>query len=47
MIVKVSEQNVKALEAIRQIIEAEEEKTPTIDETLARVLRHYRAFVPY
>jgi hypothetical protein len=47
MIGKMSEQNRKSLESIREIIEVEEEKTLTLDETLSRVLRHYRRFVPF
>jgi hypothetical protein len=44
---RISEQNRRSLEAIREIIEEEEEKTLTIDETLGRVLKHYQRFVPF
>jgi hypothetical protein len=47
MIGNMSEQNRKSLESIREIIEVEEAKTLTLDETLSRVLRHYRRFVPF
>ncbi len=47
ILAKISEKNRKALESIREMIEVEEEKTPTLDETLGRVLSHYRRFVPF
>lgn len=42
----ISEKNRKALEAVRKIIEIEEEKTTTLDAALDRVLSHYRQYVP-
>jgi hypothetical protein len=47
MMGRISEQNKKSLESIREMIEVEEEKTLTLDETLGRVLKHYRRFVPF
>jgi hypothetical protein len=44
---RISEQNRKCLEAIKEIIEVEEEKNMSFDETLGRVLSHYRQFVPF
>ena len=44
---KISEKNRNALEAVRKIIEIEEERTPTLDEALERVLSHYRQYVPF
>lgn len=44
---EISEQNLRALESIKEIIEVEEEKNVTFDQTLARVLSHYRRFVPF
>lgn len=44
---KISEKNRNALEAVRKTIEVEEERTPTLDEALDRVLSHYRRFVPF
>ena len=44
---KISEKNRNALEAVRKIIEIEEERTPTLDEALGRVLNHYRQYVPF
>ena len=44
---KISEKNRNALEAVREMIEIEEERTPTLDEALGRVLSHYRRFVPF
>jgi hypothetical protein len=44
---RISEQNRKCLEAIKEIIEVEEEKNVSLDETLGRVLSHYRQFVPF
>ena len=39
--------NLKKIEDIREVIEAEEGKDVTIEETLDRVLRFYKKFVPY
>jgi hypothetical protein len=44
---KLSKENLRALESIRGIIETEEEKDVTLDQTLSRVLVHYRRFVPF
>lgn len=44
---QISEHNFRALESIKEIIEVEEEKNVTFDQTLARVLSHYRRFVPF
>lgn len=44
---EISEQNLRALESIKEIIEVEEEKNVTLDQTLSRVLNHYRRFVPF
>jgi hypothetical protein len=44
---EISEQNLRALESIKEIIEVEEEKNVTLDQTLARVLSHYRRYVPF
>ena len=47
ILAKISEKNKKALESIREMIEVEEERTPTLDEALGRVLSHYRRLVPF
>jgi hypothetical protein len=44
---KVSEQNLKALNAIKEIIEVEEDREVSVDQVLSRVIRLYRRFVPY
>jgi hypothetical protein len=44
---EISEQNLRALESIKEIIEVEEEKKVTLDQALARVLSNYRRFVPF
>jgi uncharacterized protein Veg len=44
---QVSNYNVKKIEDIREVIEAEEGKEVTLEETLDRVLRFYKNFVPY
>ena len=44
---KISNYNLKEIEDIREVIEAEEAKDVTIEETLDRVLRFYKKFVPY
>jgi len=44
---KISKQNLKALESIKRIIEIEEERDVTLDQTLDRVLSHYRTHVPF
>jgi hypothetical protein len=42
---KLSKENLKALESIKEIIETEEERDVTLDQTLSRVL--VRARVPF
>ncbi len=44
---KISNINLKNIEDIREVIEAEEGKEVTAEETLERVLRFYKRFVPY
>ncbi len=44
---KISNINLKNIEDIREVIEAEEGKEVTAEETLDRVLRFYKRFVPY
>ena len=44
---KISNYNLKKIEDIREVIEAEEGKVVTVEETLDRVLRFYKKFVPY
>jgi hypothetical protein len=44
---EISVQNLRALESIKEIIEVEEEKKVTLDQTLARVLSHYNRYVPF
>ena len=44
---KISNYNLNNIEDIREVIEAEEGKEVTIEETLNRVLRFYKRFVPY
>jgi uncharacterized protein Veg len=44
---KISNYTLKKIEDIREVIEAEEGKDVTIEETLDRVLRFYKKFVPY
>ncbi len=44
---KVSNYNLKKIEDIREVIEAEEGKKVTVEETLDRVLRFYKKYVPY
>jgi hypothetical protein len=44
---KLSKENMKALESSKEIIETEEERDVTLDQTLSRVLSHYRQFVPF
>ncbi len=43
----ISNINLKNIEDIREVIEAEEGKEVTTEETLDRVLRFYKRFVPY
>ncbi len=44
---KISNINLKNIEDIREVIEAEEGKEVTAEETLDRVLWFYKRFVPY
>ena len=44
---KISNYNLKKIEDIREVIETEEGKDVTVEETLDRVLRFYKKFVPY
>lgn len=44
---KISNYNLKNIEDIREVIIAEEGKEVTAEETLERVLRFYKKFVPY
>ena len=44
---RISNYNLKNIEDIREVIEAEEGKDFTVEETLDRVLRFYKKFVPY
>ncbi len=44
---EISEQNLRALESIKEIIEVEEEKKVTLDQTLTRVMSNYRRYVPF
>ena len=44
---KISNYNLKKIEDIREVIEAEEGKDIAVEETLDRVLRFYKKFVPY
>ena len=39
--------NLGELEALRRVINEEEEKTLSVDEVLARVIEFYGRFVPY
>ena len=43
----ISEQNLKALELIREIMVEEDGKEVTVDQTLRRVLEHYKTHVPF
>ena len=42
-----SKENLRALESIKGIIETEEERDVMLDQTLSRVLVHYRRLVPF
>jgi hypothetical protein len=44
---KISNNNLKNIEDIRTIIEVEEGKEVTTQETLDRVLQFYKKYVPY
>jgi len=43
---KISNYNLKNIEDIREIIKVEEGKDVTVEETLDRVLRFYKKYVP-
>ena len=47
IIIKVSEQNLIALNAIKEIIEVEEDREVSVDQVLSRVIDLYSRFVPY
>ena len=44
---KISNINLKKIEDIREVIEAEEGKEVSTEETLDRVLQFYKKYVPY
>jgi len=44
---KISEDNLRKLESIQDVINVEEGETVSLDEALSRVLRFYERFVPY
>ena len=44
---KISNVNLKHIKDIREVIKAEEGKEVTPEETLERVLRFYKKYVPY
>ena len=44
---EISKNNLKKIESIREIMEVEEGKNVTFEETLDRVLKFYGKFVPY
>jgi len=44
---KISNYNLKNIKDIREVIEAEEGKDVTVEETLDRVLKFYKKYVPY
>ncbi len=44
---KISNINLKKIDDIRGVIEAEEGKEVSAEETLDRVLRFYKKYVPY
>lgn len=45
--IDISEENLRNLEAIRNVIRVEEGQETSLDEAFQRVLRFYRKFVPY
>lgn len=44
---KISSYNLRKIEDIQEVIQAEEGKEVTVEETLDRVLRFYHKYVPY
>jgi hypothetical protein len=44
---KLSVNSIKEIEQLRTVIEVEEGKEVTMDETLNRVLQFYKKYVPY
>ena len=44
---KISEENLRKLESIQDVINVEEGDAVSLDETLSRVLSFYGRFVPY
>lgn len=44
---KISKRDLRSLESIKEIIEVEEERKVTLDQTLERVLNHYRRYIPF
>jgi hypothetical protein len=44
---KISESNLVKLESLKMVINAEEGKNVSVDDTLRRVLDFYYRFVPY
>ncbi len=44
---EISNNNLKKIETIREIIETEEGKEVTVEATLDRILKFYGKFVPY
>ncbi len=44
---KISNNNLKEIEDLRTVIEVEEGKEVTVEETLDRVLCFYKKYVPY
>ena len=44
---KIGNNNLKKIEDIRDVIEAEEGTEVTVEETLDRILNFYKKFVPY
>jgi hypothetical protein len=45
--IDISEENLRNLEAIRNVINVEDECETSLDEALYRVLKFYGKFVPY
>jgi len=45
--IDISEENLRNLEAVRNVIRVEEGQETNMDEALQRVLGFYRKFVPY
>ncbi len=45
--IDISDENLRNLESIRNIVSVEEGHETSLDEVFQRVLRFYRRFVPY